>query len=106
MTRHFALAALAFAVAASSLAIDTAVTPAKAADPVCVAGFQKIEKKSWILRCRKTVPLVQKGVALTQAGNAVCNTTAYWNFGPQVTATHINNNTQVRVDYKCGHVEG
>jgi hypothetical protein len=98
-----ALAALA---AAATLGVDAAVTSARAADPTCAAGFSQIEKKSWILRCRKTVPLVQKGVALTQAGNAVCKTEPYWNFGPKVTATHINNNTQVRVDYMCGHVEG
>jgi hypothetical protein len=106
MNHYLASAALAFTVAASALAVDTAVAPARAADPTCAAGFSQIEKKSWILRCRKTVPLAQKGVALTQAGNAVCKTEPYWNFGPKVTATHINNNTQVRVDYMCGHVEG
>jgi hypothetical protein len=105
MTRT-TLAALAVALAAGSFGVDGAISTASAADPTCVTGFSTIEKKSWLLRCRRTVPLALKGVALTQAGNAVCNTTPYWNFGPQVTATHINNNTQVRVDYKCGHVEG
>jgi hypothetical protein len=78
---------------------------AAAADPVCEFGFQTIEKKNYILRCSKTAPMSQKGVLLTQANNANCNTSSYWNFGPKVTAQHLRRNTAVRVDYMCGHAE-
>lgn len=106
MSTSLTLAGLALAAATSGFAFLALTETAAAADPVCVAGFQTSEKKSWILKCRKTVPLAQKGVALTQAYNANCNTNAYWNFGPSVTAQHLAGNTLVTVRYTCGHVEG
>jgi hypothetical protein len=80
--------------------------PASAADPVCRPGFQQVEKNSYILKCKKTVQMSQKGVALTLAQTAVCNTSSYWNFGPAVTAQHGPANVLVTVRYTCGHVEG
>jgi hypothetical protein len=41
--------------------------PASAADPVCRPGFQQVEKNSYVLKCKKTVRMSQKGVALTLA---------------------------------------
>ena len=81
-------------------------TPVSAADPVCVAGFLTAQKTSWLLVCQKTVPVAQKGVALTQAGNAVCTTERYWNFGPKVEAKAGAGAGTVKVIYTCGHVEG
>jgi hypothetical protein len=106
MYTHITLAGLALIAATSTFALVALTEPAAAADPVCQFGFQTDLKKSWILKCKKTVPLLQKGVALTQAGNANCTPNAYWNFGPAVTAQHIANNTLVTVRYTCGHVEG
>jgi hypothetical protein len=83
-----------------------AVVPTASADPVCAAGFQTVEKKNWILKCRKTVPMAQKGVALTQAQTAQCKVNSYWNFGPSVTANHGPANVLVTVRYTCGHVAG
>lgn len=80
------------------------VSPAQAADPVCVPGFATVQKTSWLLKCSKTVPIALKGVALTEAGNAHCTTERYWNFGPKVSAEHLSR-TAVRVSYICGHVE-
>jgi hypothetical protein len=80
--------------------------PASAADPVCRPGFQQVEKNSYVLKCKKTVRMSQKGVALTLAQTAVCNTNSYWNFGPAVTANHGPANVLVTVRYTCGHVEG
>jgi hypothetical protein len=106
MSTSLTLAGLALAAATSAIAFFALTESAAAADPTCVTGFQTVEKKSWILKCKKTVPLLQKGVALTQAGNANCNTSNYWNFGPSVTAQHLAGNTLVTVRYTCGHVEG
>jgi hypothetical protein len=106
MKTHLTLAGLALVAATSTFALLASSAPAAAADPVCQFGFQTDEKKSWLLKCKKTVPLLQKGVALTEAGNANCNTNSYWNFGPAVTAEHIRRNTMVTVRYTCGHVEG
>ena len=106
MSTSLTLAGLALAAATSAIAFLALTETATAADPVCVAGFQTEQKKSWILKCKRTVPLVQKGVALTQAGNANCNTSNYGNFGPSVTAVHLAGNTLVTVRYICGHVEG
>ena len=46
----------------------------------------------------------QKGVAITQANNAICKTDSYWNFGPKVVVKQIG--SKVSVTYTCGHVEG
>jgi hypothetical protein len=105
MNGHLTLAGLALAAATSAFALLLLGEPAAAAGPSCQFGFQTIQKESWILKCRKTVPLAQKGVALTEAGNANCTTDSYWNFGPAVTAEHIRRNTMVTVRYTCGHVE-
>jgi hypothetical protein len=106
MNTSITLAGLALAAATSIFALVTLTEPAAAADPVCQFGFLTDVKNSWLLKCKKTVPLLQKGVALTQAGNANCNTNSYWNFGPAVTATHLPGNILVLVRYTCGHVEG
>ena len=103
--KRMTLTAFALAVAASTFGYFGMTAPAAAADPVCQFGFQTIEKKSWILKCSKTAPMAQKGVLLTEANNANCTTSRYWNFGPKVSAQHLNRNTMVRVDYTCGHVE-
>lgn len=106
MNRHITLAGLALAAFTSASAIFVTTEPAAAADPVCQFGFSTVQKTSWLLVCRKTVPLMQKGVALTEAGNANCKTNSYWNFGPKVEAKHLIGNRRVRVKYTCGHVEG
>lgn len=103
MTR---LTTAALTLATATAAFGFAAPIASAADPVCQFGFQTVEKKNWILKCRKTAPMAQKGVLLTEAGNANCKTSRYWNFGPKVTAQHLRRNTMVRVEYICGHVEG
>ena len=100
-TKYTAIAAIAFAALSASAML---AAPASA-DPVCEFGFQTIQKKSWILICRKTGPMAHKGMLLTQAYNANCTPNAYWNFGPKVKATHLRRNTVVRVEYTCGHVE-
>lgn len=82
-----------------------AIGPAAAA-PSCQFGFATEAKNSWLLKCRKIVPVLQKGVALTQAGNATCKTDSYWNYGPAVTTKHLPGNLLVAVRYTCGHVEG
>jgi hypothetical protein len=79
---------------------------ASIAGPNCVAGFQTVQKSASILKCKKTVPVIQKGVALTQAQTAQCQVDSYWNFGPAVTANHHPANVLVTVRYTCGHVEG
>ena len=93
-------------LAAATLVLGFTAPNAEAADPVCQFGFQTVVQENWILKCRKTAPMAQKGVLLTEAGNASCNTSRYWNFGPKVTAQHLRRNTMVRVEYLCGHVEG
>lgn len=105
MNSSITLAGLALAAATSLFALVSLTEPASAADPVCVSGFQTVQKKSWILKCSKTVPIALKGTALTQAYNANCNTNAYWNFGPAVTATTPMPGFS-KVSYTCGHVEG
>jgi hypothetical protein len=80
--------------------------PASIAGPTCVPGFQTVQKSASILKCRKTVPVLQKGVALTQAQTAQCQVDSYWNYGPAVTANHGPANVLVTVRYTCGHVEG
>ena len=102
--RRLSVATLAITIAAAVSMFNA--SKATAADPVCQFGFQTVEKKSWILKCRKTAPMAQKGVLLTEAGNANCKTSRYWNFGPKVSAQHLRGNTMVRVEYICGHVEG
>jgi hypothetical protein len=62
--------------------------PASIADPVCTSGFQTEQKQASILKCKKRVPMAQKGVALTQAETAQCQINSYWNYGPAVTAKH------------------
>lgn len=104
--KRMTLTAFGLVVAASTSGYLVATGPAVAADPVCQFGFQTIEKKNWILKCSKTAPMAQKGMLLTEANNANCKTSRYWNFGPKVSAEHLNRNTMVRVDYTCGHVEG
>lgn len=100
------LAATALAIAASAAAYALLTGPAAAAAPVCQFGFETEVKNNWLLKCRKTVPLALKGMALTEANNADCKTDSYWNFGPAVTAEHIRRNSMVTVRYTCGHVEG
>jgi hypothetical protein len=80
--------------------------PAALADPACVSGFQTEQKQASILKCKKRVPMAQKGVALTQAQTAQCQVDSYWNYGPAVTAQHGPANAFVTVRYTCGHVEG
>jgi hypothetical protein len=80
--------------------------PAAIAGPSCESGFKTEQKSSSILKCKKTVPMAQKGVALTQAQTAQCQTDSYWNYGPAVTAKHGPANVLVTVRYTCGHVEG
>lgn len=88
-------------------AIVLAVTvPVASASPVCESGFKTEQKTSWLLKCKKTVRVAQKGVALTQAYNAQCKVNSYWNYGPAVTANHGPANVFVTVRYTCGHVEG
>ncbi len=98
------LAGLILAATTFGVTTTSVTSPALAADPVCVPGFATIQKTGWLLTCRKTAPISQKNVVLTQAGNANCKTNSYWNFGPKVTshAFHV----LVRVTYTCGHVEG
>ena len=103
MKLQLALTGLALGIATMTTA-TTFTSPAQAADPVCVPGFSTVKKESWLLKCRKTVPLVQKGVALTEAGNAHCTTDSYWNSGPKVTAQQ-DRRQMVQVTYICGHVE-
>lgn len=80
--------------------------PASIAGPSCESGFKTEQKNASVLKCRKTVPMAQKGVALTQAQTAQCQTDSYWNYGPAVTAKHGPANVLVTVRYTCGHVEG
>lgn len=80
--------------------------PAAIAGPSCESGFTTEHKSASILKCKKTVRIVQKGVALTQAQTAQCQTDSYWNYGPAVTAKHGPANVLVTVRYTCGHVEG
>jgi hypothetical protein len=80
--------------------------PASIAGPVCASGFQTEQKQASILKCKKRVPMAQKGVALTQAETAQCQVDSYWNYGPAVTAKHGPANQFVTVRYTCGHVEG
>lgn len=86
--------------------VFAAAIPAASADPVCAPGFKTEQKKSWILKCKKTVAMAQKGVALTQAQTAQCKVNSYWNYGPAVTAKHGPGNVTVTVRYTCGHAEG
>lgn len=79
---------------------------ASTASPNCVAGFQTEHKSASILKCKKTVRMAQKGVALTQAQTAQCQINSYWNYGPAVSAKHGPANRLVTVRYTCGHVEG
>ena len=81
-------------------------TPASIAGPVCAPGFKTEQKQASILKCKKTVRMAQKGVALTQAQTAQCQIDSYWNYGPAVTANHGPANVLVTVRYTCGHVEG
>lgn len=106
MNTRITLAGLALATFTSTAGFLALTLPASAADPVCQFGFSTVQKTGWLLKCRKTVPLLQKGVALTEANNANCKTNSYWNFGPAVTATHLPGNRRVTVRYTCGHVEG
>jgi hypothetical protein len=92
-------------VAALSLA-GIAANSASAAAPVCIAGFATAASSNWLLQCAKTVPIAQKGVALTEAQNAVCKTERYWNFGPKVESKTNRIAGTVQVTYTCGHVEG
>ena len=102
LNRHCTIIALAFTAVAASASF---AAPASAADPVCQFGFKTVEKKSWLLKCRKTALMAYKGTLLTEANNANCTPNSYWNFGPKVTAKHLRRNTVVRVEYLCGHVE-
>ena len=79
---------------------------ASIAGPTCQPGFKTEQKSASILKCKKTVRIAQKGVALTQAQTAQCQTDSYWNYGPAVTAKHGPANVLVTVRYTCGHVEG
>ena len=88
MKRRTSHATLTLAAASTALAFLAISEPAEAA-PICEFGFQTVQQESWILRCRKTAPMSQKGVLLTEANNANCNTDSYWNFGPKVTAQHL-----------------
>lgn len=80
MTMHM-LAKLLGAIAVLGVSASASI-----AGPNCVAGFQTVQKSASILKCRKTVPMAQKGVALTQAQTAQCQVDSYWNFGPAVSA--------------------
>ena len=101
---RFSLAGLVLGLPILATAAFLTTSPAEAAAPVCVPGFSTIEKKSWILRCRKIVHVSLKGVTITQANNAICKTDSYWNFGPKVVVKQIG--SKVSVTYTCGHVEG
>jgi hypothetical protein len=97
---------LSLAALAGAAALIGLTTTASLAAPVCASGFQTEEKKSWLLKCKKTVRMSQKGVALTQAQTAQCKVDSYWNYGPAVTAKHGPANRFVTVRYTCGHAEG
>ena|SRR5687768_14062384 len=95
-----------FAFSAVALAgVSLLASPAVAA-PTCVPGFASAASTDWLLQCTKTVPIAQKGVALTEAHNATCTTDRYWNFGPKVEAVTHRARGTVTVSYTCGHVEG
>lgn len=89
-----------------AIAILGASASASLADPTCAPGFTTEHKSASILKCKKTVRVVKKGVALTEAQNAQCQVNSYWNYGPAVTAKHGAANALVTVRYTCGHVEG
>lgn len=105
MTRLTTLAGLAFAAFASAAAFVAFSDKAQAAEPACIHGFTTLQKETWILRCRKIVPIAQKNAALMQANNANCNFTSYWNYGPEVTSEIDRARGTATIRYKCGHVE-
>jgi hypothetical protein len=96
---------LAFAAFASTVALFALSGPAAAAEPACIPGFTTLQLETWLLRCRKIVPIAQKGVALTEANNVNCNFNSYWNYGPAVTAETNRARGTSTIRYKCGHVE-
>jgi len=105
MTRPSILAGLALAAVASTASVVALTGPAVAAEPACIPGFTTLQKETWILRCRKIVPIAQKGMALTEANNANCHFTSYWNYGPDVTSETNRARGTATIRYKCGHVE-
>lgn len=102
--RKISLAGLALGILVLATAAFLKTSPAEAADPVCVPGFSTIEKKSWLLRCRKVVMIGQKGATVAQANSANCTTDSYWNFGPNVSVKYMG--IKISVTYTCGHAEG
>ena len=105
MIRSSTLPGLALAMMASTVALVALSDRAAASDPACIPGFTTLQKETWILRCRKIVPLPQKNAALTQANNANCSFTSYWNYGPEVTSEINRARRTATIRYKCGHVE-
>lgn len=105
MIRPSTLAGLALAALVSTVTFFALPGPATAAEPACIPGFTTLQKETWILRCRKIVPLPQQNAAFVQANNANCNFTSYWNYGPDVTSEINRARRTATIRYKCGHVE-
>jgi hypothetical protein len=105
MIRPSTLGGLALAAFASTAALVALTEPAAAAEPACIPGFTTLQKETWILRCRKIVPLPQQNASLVQANKADCNFTSYWNYGPEVTSEINRARGTATIRYKCGHVE-
>jgi len=99
------VAGLALAAFVSTGALVALAGPASAAEPACIAGFTTLQKETWILRCRKIVPLPQQNAAFVQANNADCNFTSYWNYGPKVTSEINRARRTATIRYTCGHIE-
>ena len=114
MIRHF-LCTVTIAAGLAAGALTTSVAPASAIGglmgngggaPSCVVGFAAIQQLDWLLKCQRTVPVALMGVAVTQANNANCNTSSYWNYGPNTTTQVNRGRGTATVTYICGHVEG
>ena len=113
MNRHF-LCSMTVALGLAAGALTTSIAPSAAAiggllgnsgAPSCIAGFATIQQLDWLLKCQKTVPITHMGVAVTEANNANCNTSRYWNYGPDTTAQVNRARGTATVTYICGHVE-
>lgn len=73
--------------------------------PHCEFGFQTQQQTGWLLICRKIVAPELKNLTLAQAGQANCNVSSYWNYGPQPKVLQ-DHKSFFEIQYTCGHVEG